>query len=167
MMTKNEYEKILFETFEKCKSDIIENNELLKKIQKVKAKVLCIPSQEEKEDYKFSSPKYIIPKFGEFDEIRICETSYFRYEHGKCINISGVNVLYYLVCMYLRLQGNKGIELLYSAEDESVKAFERTKILKSASFIFSNENEKLTYYPLSNIKGTGIISFNFDIPSCI
>ena len=48
MMTKNEYEKILFETFEKCKSDIIENNELLKINQKVKAKVLCIPSQEEK-----------------------------------------------------------------------------------------------------------------------
>lgn len=165
MMTKNEYEKLLFETFEKCKSDIIKNNELLKEHQKVKAKVLCIPSQEEKEDYKFSPPKYIIPKFGEFDEIRICETSYFRYEDGKCINISGVNVLYYLVCMYLRLQGNKGVEVFYSAETESMKSFERVKILKSASFIFSNENEKFTYYPLSEIKGTD--KFIFDIPPCI
>lgn len=165
MMTKNEYEKILFETFEKCKSDIIENNELLKINQKVKAKVLCIPSQEEKKDYKFSFSKYIIPKFDEFDEIRICDTSYFRYEDGKCINISGVNVLYYLVCMYLRLQGNKGIEVLYSAETESMKSFERVKILKSASFIFSYENEKFTYYPLSKIKGTD--KFIFDIPPCI
>ena len=165
MMTKNDYEKILFDTFKECKSDIIENNVLLKKHQKVKAKVLCIPSQEEKEDYKFSPPKYIIPKFGEFDEIRICETSYFRYEDGKCIKISGVNVLYYLVCMYLRAQGNKGIEVLYSAEDKSVKAFERTKILKSTSFIFSYEHEKFTYYPLSDIKGTD--QFIFDIPPCI
>lgn len=165
MMTKNEYEKLLFETFEKCKSDIIENNELLKKNQKVKAKVLCIPSQEEKGDYKFSFPKYIIPKFDEFDEIRICDTSYFRYEDGKCINISGVNVLYYLVCMYLRLQGNKGVEVFYSAETESMKSFERVKILKSASFIFIYENEKFTYYPLSEIKGTD--KFIFDIPPCI
>ena len=164
-MTKNEYEKLLFETFEKCKSDIIENNELLKKNQKVKAKVLCIPSQEEKGDYKFSFPKYIIPKFDEFDEIRICDTSYFRYEDGKCINISGVNVLYYLVCMYLRLQGNKGVEVFYSAETESMKSFERVKILKSASFIFIYENEKFTYYPLSEIKGTD--KFIFDIPPCI
>lgn len=165
MMTKNEYEKILFDTFEECKSDIIENNKLLKEHQKVKAKVLCIPSQEEKEDYKFSSPKYIIPKFDEFDEIRICDTSYFRYEDGKCINISGVNVLYYLVCMYLRLQGNKGVEVFYSAETESMKSFERVKILKSASFIFIYENEKFTYYPLSEIKGTD--KFIFDIPPCI
>lgn len=165
MMTKNDYEKILFDTFKKCKSDIIKNNELLKEHQKVKAKVLCIPSQEEKEDYKFSFPKYIIPKFDEFDEIRICDTSYFRYEDGKCINISGVNVLYYLVCMYLRLQGNKGVEVFYSAETECMKSFERVKILKSASFIFIYENEKFTYYPLSEIKGTD--KFIFDIPPCI
>lgn len=165
MMTKNEYEEILVKIFVECKSDIIKNNELLKEHQKVKAKVLCIPSQEEKKDYKFSPPKYIIPKFGEFDEIRICETSYFRYENGKCINISGVNVLYYLVCMYLRAQGNKGIEAYYSAESEIIKSLERVKILKSSSFIFSNENEKCTYYPLSEIKGTGI--FNFNIPPCI
>ena len=31
MMTKNEYEKILVKIFGKCKSDIIENNKLLKK----------------------------------------------------------------------------------------------------------------------------------------
>ena len=48
MMTKNEYEKILVKIFGKCKSDIIENNKLLKEQQKEKAKVLCIPSQEEK-----------------------------------------------------------------------------------------------------------------------
>ena len=67
--------------------------------------------------------------------------------------------------MYLRLQGNKGIEVLYSAETESMKSFERVKILKSASFIFSYENEKFTYYPLSKIKGTD--KFIFDIPPCI
>lgn len=165
MMTKNEYEKILVKIFGKCKSDIIENNKLLKEHQKEKAKVLCIPSQEEKKDYKFSLPKYIIPKFGEFDEIRICETSYFKYEDGKCINFSGVNVLYYLVCMYLRAQGNKGIEVYYSAESEIIKSFERVKILKSSSFIFSYGNEKFTYYPLSEIKGTD--QFKFDIPPCI
>ena len=160
MMTKNKYEKILSKTFEKCKSDIIGNNELLNKNLQAKAKVLCIPSPKEKEDNKFNFPKYIIPKFDKFDEIRICDTSYFRYEDGKCIKISGVNVLYYLVCIYLRLQGNKGIEVFYSAETESMKSFERVKILKSASFIFSYENEKFTYYPLSEIKGTGIFNFN-------
>ena len=47
----------------------------------------------------------------------------------------------------------------------TMKSFERVKILKSASFIFIYENEKFTYYPLSEIKGTD--KFIFDIPPCI
>ena len=60
---------------------------------------------------------------------------------------------------------NKGIEVYYSAESEIIKSFERVKILKSSSFIFSYGNEKFTYYPLSEIKGTD--QFKFDIPPCI
>lgn len=164
-MTEKDYENILYYIFNACKEYIKENNILLKNNQKVKAKMLCIPTQSEKREYQFGFPKYVIPKFGELDEIRIYDISYFRYEDGKSINIAGVNVLYYIVCLYLQLNGNKGVEFLYSAESDSIKSFERTKILKLASFIFNYGEEKFKYYPLNDIKGTG--RFIFDLPPCI
>lgn len=95
----------------------------------------------------------------------ICSIDIEKYTTGKFIHISGVNVLFYIVCMFLKTQGNNGIRYNYLQKEEDKKEEERIEILKGQNFIFKTDNTGVIYYPINLLKDTG--KFIFDLPPCI
>ena len=161
-MKTYEYEKLLKSIFDQVKAEILETNKLFINQERKSANIICITNNKEYDSYK----EITIPEFNEIPEVTIYKIPYSKLEFKKLIRISGINVLYYIVCMYLKLHGNNGNEVYYSSpQNEIIKSKERTKILKMQNFIFKDEGVKFTFYSLDSIKGTG--RFIFDIPPCI
>ena len=160
-MKTYEYEKLLKSIFDQVKAEILETNKLFINQEGKDANIMCITNNKEYDSYK----KIIIPEFNGIPEVTIYKIPYFKLEFKNLIRISGINVLYYIVCMYLKLHGNNGDEVYYSSpQNEIIKSKERIRILKMQNFIFKDEEYKFTFYSLDSIKGTG--KFIFDIPPC-
>lgn len=148
-MNKNEYTNLLISAFNKCKETIKEG----------KREIII-----DKDSHK--KTEFVIPSFENFEDITIYSISKDEYLYNKYIHLSGVNVLYYICCLYLRLLNNtQGKYYEYTSTEERKRMIERIKVLKNYSFIF-NENEKgFWYYPINEIKNTNKLIF--DLPSII
>lgn len=148
-MNKNEYTNLLISAFNKCKETIKEG----------KREIII-----DKDSHK--KTEFVIPSFENFEEITIYSISKDEYLYNKYIHLSGVNVLYYICCLYLRLLNNtQGKYYEYTSTEERKRMIERIKILKNQSFIF-NENEKgFWYYQINDLKNTNKLIF--DLPPIV
>lgn len=148
-MTKNEYIKSLIYAFNTCKKIIKEG------------KVEIIIDFEKEDNAK--NLICTIPDFKKIPKIKIYSISIDTYLQSKFIPLSGVNVLFYIVALYLRIEkNNKGIYNKYkNPESERTKMKERTEILKKTSFIFERHDTGFWYYSVSELKNTSL--FIFDI----
>lgn len=145
-MTKNEYTNLLISAFNKCKEIIKEG----------KREVVIDTSSHKKIEF-------VIPSFENFEEITIYSISKDESLYNKYIHLSGVNILFFISCLYLRLiNNNYGKYTEYTTNEERNRMNERIKALKNSYFIF-NENEKgFWYYPINEIKNTDKLMF--DLP---
>lgn len=148
-MNKNEYTNLLISAFNKCKETIKEG----------KREIIIDKSSHKKIEF-------VIPSFENFEEITIYSFSKDECLYNKYIHLSGVNVLFYISCLYLRLlNNNQGKYYEYTSTEERKRMIERIKVLKNYSFIF-NENEKgFWYYPINEIKNTNKLIF--DLPPIV
>ena len=90
-------------------------------------------------------------------DIEIYSISPSMYRNSYYIHLSGVNILYYLVCLYMRDVLNK--KGTYCTDTEKLK------ILKSSNFIFEEDDNGFWYYPIAEIKEIGAQEgFLFDLP---
>ena len=89
-MTKEIYLKKIIKSFNDCK-----------KIIKEGKRTPVIDTGKEKRT------KLELPAFGDFPNLKIASISENEYSHSAYIHLAGVNVLFYLVCIYLRLDKNK------------------------------------------------------------
>ena len=92
------------------------------------------------------------------ERVEICSISLKKYITSEYIHLSGVNILYYLVCLYMRdVLKKKGT---YCAEKS-----QKLKILKSSNFIFEENDNGFWYYSIAEIKEIGAKErFLFDLP---
>lgn len=104
-----------------------------------------------------------IPAFNNIPNIKIYCISKEKYLHSEYIHLSGVNVLFFIAALYLRVEKkNNGNYYEYTNnENEMLKIKERTDILKQVSFIFEKDTKGFWYYPISELKNTSL--FIFDI----
>lgn len=136
------YKKI----FDNCKSFILNNPNKVLIVSKDKGRNVLYTVPTKNDEY-------------------ICSIDIEQYTTGKFIHISGVNVLFYIVCLFLKTQGNNGIRYNYLQNVQEKKDIERIEILKGQNFIFKIDNTGFIYYPINLLKGTG--KFIFDLPPCI
>lgn len=136
------YKKI----FDNCKSFILNNPNKVLIVSKDKGRNVLYTVPTKNDEY-------------------ICSIDIEQYTSGKFIHISGVNVLFYIVCLFLKTQGNNGIRYNYLQNVQEKKDIERIEILKRQNFIFKTDNTGFIYYPINLLKGTG--KFIFDLPPCI
>ena len=148
-ITKKDYINYLISAFNECKNIIKEGKRE-------------VAIQFEKK----SSSKYLvynIPAFENNPEINIYSISAEKFLHSEYIHLSGVNVLFFIAALYLRVEKNNvGIYHEYTKENEYSKVRERTEILKQTSFILKKDEKGFWYYPISELKSTEL--FNFDLP---
>lgn len=148
-MNKNEYTNLLISAFNKCKKTIKEG----------KREIIIDTSSHKKIEF-------VIPSFENFEEITIYSISKDEYLYNKYIHLSGVNVLFFISCLYLRLlNNNNGKYHEYTSNEEIKRMSERIKILKTHSFIFSETEKGFCYYPISDLKN--INKFVFDLPPIV
>lgn len=133
------YKKI----FDNCKSFILNNPNKVLIVSKDKGRNVLYTVPTKNDEY-------------------ICSIDIEQYTTGKFIHISGVNVLFYIVCLFLKTQGNNGIRYNYLQNVQEKKEIERIEILKGQNFIFKTDNTGFIYYPINLLKGTG--KFIFDLP---
>ncbi len=124
-----------------------------------KEKVIIIKPEE---DYSDRDDVFLpIPKFNEQQNFYITTTSLFKYVGGDYIHLSGVNVLFYIVCLYIRANtGNYGT--YYHFKNPLKKGNEKFRILKDSVFIFEENDDGFWYYPISSL--TSNSNFKFDLP---
>ena len=93
------------------------------------------------------------------EEITIYSLSPTAYNTKPYIHLSGVNIMFYLVCLYLRaIKQDMGIY----CEKEKTK---KITLLKMSNFIFEEDEKGYWYYPISQIKEFGAQEgFIFDLP---
>ena len=89
--------------------------------------------------------------------VEIYSISPSMYRNSYYIHLSGVNIMYYLVCLYMRDVLNK--KGTYCTDTEKIK------ILKLSNFIFEEDNDGFWYYSIAEIKEVGAQEgFLFDLP---
>ena len=90
--------------------------------------------------------------------VEIYSISPSMYRNSYYIHLSGVNIMYYLVCLYMRDVLNK--KGTYCTDTEKIK------ILKLSNFIFEeDDNNGFWYYSIAEIKEIGAQEgFLFDLP---
>ena len=148
-MNKNEYTNLLISAFNKCKEAIKEG----------KREIII-----DKDSHK--KIEFVIPSFENFEEITIYSISKDECLYNKYIHLSGVNVLFYICCLYLRLiDSNKGKYYEYTFTEERNRMSERIKILKKHSFIFSQNEKGFCYYQINDLKN--INKLIFDLPPIV
>lgn len=90
--------------------------------------------------------------------VEIYSISPSMYRNSYYIHLSGVNIMFYLVCLYMRDVLNKNGTY---CEEKTQKL----KILKSSNFIFEEDDNGFWYYPIAEIKEIGDKEgFLFDLP---
>lgn len=136
-----EYKNQLLTIFNQLKNMIKENKR--------------VPIIDPKHEYRKMEEKFLRPN-GE--RVEICSISLKKYITSEYIHLSGVNILYYLVCLYMRdVLKKKGT---YCAEKS-----QKLKILKSSNFIFEENDNGFWYYSIAEIKEIGAKEgFLFDLP---
>lgn len=142
MNTMNtEYKTQLLDTFNKVKELIKKNN---------RVPIIAHNQEHRKNEVNFLRPN------GEC--VAIFSISLPRYITSQFIHLSGVNVLFYIVCLYMRdVLNEKGTY----CEEKSKKL----KILRSSSFIFEEDDNGFWYYSIAEIKEIGAKEgFIFDLP---
>lgn len=144
-MTKNEYIKLLISAFKICKSYIKEG----------KREIFI--SEKKYNDLVFS-----IPAFKDIPDINIYSVSLSTALYSKYKHLSGVNVLFFIVCLYLRIEeNNTGTYYEYKDyNDEKSKSYERIAKLKKNSFIYEKLHKGFWYYPISELKSTKLFIFD-------
>lgn len=146
-MTEKDYAKYLKKTFDDCKKFIMDNN----------GKLEIVISNTPLKKLEFT-----IPKFKEFEEINIYSISVERSSREDYVHLAGVNILFFLVCLYLRLtNGNKGIFKEWSFN----KSYDRFTTLKLDTFIMEETETGFFYYKIKDLKSTG--KFKFNLPAVI
>lgn len=147
-MTKNEYINSLVSAFNTCK-------EIIKK-----GKREIIISEH---DYTRKELEIIIPPFEKCEGIKIHSIPDYESLYSEYIHLSGVNVLFYICCLYLRLiDSNHGKYHEYTSIDKSKKINEKINVLRRCSFIFEENEKGFWYYPIKDLKNTN--KFVFDLP---
>ena len=143
-MNKNEYTNLLISAFNKCKETIKEG----------KREIII-----DKDSHK--KIEFVIPSFENFEEITIYSISKDECLYNKYIHLSGVNVLFYICCLYLRLLNNNyGKYHEYTSNDEIKRMSERLKVLKNYSFIFNENKKGFWYYQINDLKNTKKLIFD-------
>lgn len=150
-MTKNEYINSLVSAFNTCK-------EIIKK-----GKREIIISEHE---YTRKELEIIIPPFEKCEGIKIHSIPDYESLYSEYIHLSGVNVLFYICCLYLRLiDSNHGKYHEYTSIDKNKRMSEKLHILKISSFIFDEDKNGFWYYSIKDLKNTN--KFVFDLPSIV
>lgn len=115
-------------------------------------RVLIIPDQKEQKKFKKMHLEFIIPVSEFHKPIKIYSISENEYIQGNYIHNSGINVLYYISCMYLNSIGINGKKYLYQSSDKKERMYERVKILKEYNYIYERSKDYFIYYSISYIK---------------
>lgn len=144
-MTKEMYFERLIKTFNETKKIIKEGKQ-------------TVVIEKSKEKY----TKFEIPAFGNFPDIKISSITEEQYSHSDYIHLAGVNVLFFLVCIYLIIEkNNTGIYYEYkNPGNKNLEMKERIEILKKTSFIFEKDEKGFWYYPISELKNTPLFIFD-------
>ena len=92
------------------------------------------------------------------ENVEIYSITHSMYISLHYIHLSGVNIMFYLVCLYMRdVLNQKGAYC-----EEKTK---KLKLLKSSNFIFEEDDNGFWYYPIAEIKKIGSQEgFLFDLP---
>ena len=139
-MKNIKYENQLLDTFNNVKQIIKENKR--------------VPIIDTKHEYK-TEVNFTRPTG---KDVEIYSISLHRYITSEYIRISGVNVLFYLVCLYMR-------DVLIQKGTYCEEKTKKLKILKSSNFIFEEDDNGFWYYPIAEIKKIGAKEgFLFDLP---
>lgn len=112
-MNKTEYVNLLVDAFNKCKEIIKEG----------KREVIVI-------DLPRKGSEFEVPNFQNLKGFKIYSISKDSYLHESYIHLSGANILYYIVGLYLQLQDNKGTYYKYDSIEPGKRMRERVSILK-------------------------------------
>lgn len=102
----------------------------------------------------------VIHREGNISQITISSIPISEYCNSRYLHLSGVNVLFYIVCLYFTASKVKGTYYQYQT---TIKTDEKTKILKNNTFIFDEDKSGFWYFEVSRIKSTPY--FLFDLPS--
>lgn len=139
-MKNIKYENQLLDTFNNVKQIIKENKR--------------VPIIDTKHEYK-TEVNFTRPTG---KDVEIYSISLHRYITSEYIRISGVNVLFYLVCLYMR-------DVLIQKGTYCEEKTKKLKILKSSNFIFEENDNGFWYYSIAEIKEIGAKEgFFFDLP---
>ena len=92
-------------------------------------------------------------------QITIYSISMEKYCSSKYLHLSGVNVLFYIVCLYFISNNIKGTYYKYQT---SMQKSEEVKLLRNNNFIFNKEENGFEYFEVSQLKSTTY--FKFDLP---
>lgn len=138
---QNDYKNLLLDTFNSVKQMIIKNER--------------VPIIDSTREYKHCEAEFLRPNKKSID---IYSISPSMYRNADYIHLSGVNIMFYLVCLYMRdVLKKKGT---YCAEKS-----QKLKILKSSNFIFEENDNGFWYYSIAEIKEIGAKEgFVFDLP---
>lgn len=138
---QNDYKNLLLDTFKSVKQMIIKNER--------------VPIIDSTREYKHCEARVLRPNSSSID---IYSISPSMYRNADYIHLSGVNIMFYLVCLYMRDVLNKNGTY---CEEKTQKL----KILKSSNFIFEEDDNGFWYYPIAEIKEIGAQEgFLFDLP---
>lgn len=129
------------------------NNNLKTAFDKTKVEIVNgnIPFITEGEKNKIAN----LPKIDKIESLNISILSKEAYSNIGYIHLSGVNVLYYIVSLYMI---NIGAKL------EEAPKTEKTKVLKKTNFIFSEDEENIYFFSIEKIRKANEDLFIFDLP---
>lgn len=144
-MTKNDYINFLISAFKICKSYIKEGKREIFISEK-----------------KYNNLVFSIPSFKDIPEINIYSVSVSTSLYSKYNHLSGVNVLFFIVCLYLRIEKNNtgNYHEYKDYTDEKSKSYERIAKLKKNFFIYETLEKGFWYYPISELKSTKLFIFD-------
>lgn len=101
-----------------------------------------------------------IPKLSKLEPFSIYSIPVEEALMQPYIHLSGVNVMFYIVCLYfIATDEHHGIYYKYHTSNREK---ERCNILKKKSFIFKEDKNGFLYFPINKLESTPY--FKFDLP---